>query len=160
VLLVRFNQGELKMVDAKKVLFGLMLLPIMLFSQTPAKIYVYAEAEDNVGSRLVYRIKEMIRASNNTEIASIKEESDFQINIITLDKEKDEYKGKQCVYSVVWTATASDSREGLKYFLSSSVGVCGSNQIGTAAESLVAETDRLISDITEHIIKSLKNNSK
>jgi len=122
--------------------------------ESKAHIGVISTAEDTVGSQLVYKIKEGLRSSKGMTLAS-PDESVVQLRVITLDP--DDNTGRRTIYSVVWTVPQFTNKSA-KLYWTSSVGICGANRISSCAESLIAETDKVVSevqDVARNILKEL-----
>lgn len=139
--------------------YRLLIFMIVLFFPTTvfagAKVYVFATANDIVGSQLVYKIKENLRSSQGLELALSEENSAFQIRIVTLDPAD---SGYQTVYSVVWTATQLGSSA--KIYWNQVVGICGQYRINAVAAQLIAQTDQMVTDIQSILLNLLKSKSK
>jgi hypothetical protein len=130
------------------------LISLLLMSTTclaQAKVFISATADDNVGSRLVYSVKEKIRASQNMELVLLQENAAYSVVIVTMDPTTPEM-GYSTIYSVVFTIKAIDSE--IQYYWSSNVGTCGSQVIDGCAEGIVAALDKVI----ENYLQLLMNN--
>ncbi len=94
---------------------------------------------DAVGTRLAYRLKELLGRSSLMQ-PSAKDEK----KIVLVLKTKEEFPGRSglsSVYSVSWLFS---SKEGaLKYFLTSEAGIVDSADIDQTAETLLGRTDKL-----------------
>jgi len=118
----------------------ILLLLCYAISYGQYKVFIQSTAEDNIGTRLVYQIKESIRASHSMVLWPIEDSSFVQIRIATLDPDNN---GVSTVYSIVWTVSQPPNSSTI--YLSNMVGTCGINKINSVAETLVADTDNLIS---------------
>ncbi len=108
---------------------------------TRKKTPVAIEHDDNdtVGSRLAYRIKEMLGRSSLMQPSGKDEKK-----IVIVLKTKDEFPGRSglsSIYSISWLFA---SKEGsLKYFLTSEAGIVDSADIDEVAETVLGKTDKL-----------------
>ncbi len=98
-------------------------------------VAVDATSADSVGKRLVYRIKEEINASSSMHV-TLGDEAGLGLGIVTL--EGDHSFGNYTTYSVTWTWVNPEQL--WPYYLTSSVGVCGTSRVDEVAEGLVADT--------------------
>jgi hypothetical protein len=132
------------------------LLPCIILFFVPTingqLIYVEGQSEDNIGNRLIYKLKENIRQSKNMELVLSEDISKIQINIVTLDALEDNLS---TVYSIVWTWTTPS---GCKSFFTHHVGMCGKNKINDVAENMVADTDKIIMTIQKMILDIYNEN--
>jgi hypothetical protein len=107
------------------------------------KTPVAIEHDDNdaVGTRLAYRLKELLGRSSLMQPTSKDEKK-----IVLVLKTKEEFPGRSglsSIYSVSWLFS---SKEGaLKYFLTSEAGIVDSADIDQTAEMLLGKTDKLAS---------------
>jgi hypothetical protein len=101
-------------------------------------------ADDSVGQRLVYRIKEGFRRSSRFNLVE-QHRFGLQLSIVTLEGYKDS-PGSATVYSVVWAW--NNSEQPFPFFLTSSVGRCGSKRVQECAEDLIASTDNVVSEVS------------
>jgi hypothetical protein len=101
-------------------------------------IEIVSKADDFVGQRLVYLLKEEIRRSSSMRL-TYQDESRMQLNIITIDQDE-RNPGRQTVYAVTWTLKLKD--EVLAYYISSCVGYSGTNRVAEVAQGLAADTDK------------------
>lgn len=109
-------------------------------------IEVRGAAEDMVGGRLVYHVKEALRGARGF----CDPEPDFchvTLVLTTMDRHKGEgtMENLCTVYAAIWLVTTTEP--GMPdHYITSTVGSCGSDRVKSSAESLVAETDRLFGD--------------
>jgi hypothetical protein len=113
------------------------------------KIQVVDNSSDLVGQRLVYELKEKIRASQSMDLIPNCDNGCWRIIIYTLDKEPDDsaLKGRATVFSVIWLGMPQN-QPGTALFLDSSIGYCGGQRVAETAENIVAQTDRLFSKMS------------
>ncbi len=107
-------------------------------------VYLDDSANDLVGQRLVYKIRESIRESIGLELAAIEEHSIIQLRILTLDANHDGYS---TVYSVVWTLRLDEDSGNI--FYTHQVGTCGTSRVNEVAEGIVADTDTVAQNLKE-----------
>lgn len=122
-----------------------------LSSQDGAHVFVRATAEDRVGSLLAYQLREEIRKSGGMELVASENDARFIVRLITIDPDE---SGSRTVYSVVLTAKQFD-RDATIYW-TNIVGVCGMNRVPTCAQSLAAETDKMVTAVKEILYELLK----
>jgi len=132
------------------------LLPCIILFFVPTingqNIYVNGQAKDNIGNRLIYKVKENIRQSKGMILYPSETGSGIQINIITLDALEDNLS---TVYSIVWTWTTSNN---FKSFITHHVGMCGKYKINDVAEQIVADTDEIIMELKKIILDIYNEN--
>lgn len=109
----------------------------------PSRVAVSVTADDSVGLRLVYQIKELLRASKGMSLVP-EEESGVQLHVVTLDPD-DPDGGLRTVYSITWTAIG----RGLQVYWTSTVGTCGGSKVESCAASIVATTDKVVTEIQD-----------
>lgn len=107
------------------------------------KTPVAIEHDDNdlVGTRLVYRLKEMLGRSSLMQPTNKDEKK-----LILVLKTKEEFPGRPgltSIYSISWLFS---SREGaLRYYLTAEAGIVDSASIDQTAETILGKTDKLAS---------------
>lgn len=111
-------------------------------------VEVVATAEDSVGSRLVYFVKEGIQSSSTLEL-SISPELGLRVMIVTLDQDS-RNPGYSTAYSFV--VTWVNTQQPFPYFLNQYVGYCGSSRVQECAQVLVAH----IAENSESVLRLLK----
>lgn len=100
----------------------------------PVDLLVASGAEDSVGQRLLYSLREKARASQTFRLTETKTPGAIRILVVTIDPDKP--NGNRTVYSVTYMYWTSASQW---VYLSSNVGSCGTKRIEECAESLLAE---------------------
>jgi len=108
-------------------------------------VEVIGSANDMVGKRLIYQIKEDIRRSSIMRL-SITDENRFQLYISTMPKFDDD-PSIATIYSVIWCITGPEM--GMSLYLYSSLGYCGRDVVASSAENIVAQTDELITNVAK-----------
>ncbi len=111
-------------------------------------VEVVATAEDSVGRRLVYFVKEGIQSSSTLEL-SISPELGLRVMIVTLDQDS-RNPGYSTAYSFV--VTWVNKQQPFPYFLNQSVGYCGSSRVQECAQGLVAN----IAENSESVLRLFK----
>lgn len=108
---------------------------------------------DSVGQRLVYYVKEGLRASNSMTLAFDAKTSRMQVEIVTIDQNPAN-PGYSTAYSfvILW----ENPNQPFPFYLNQYVGYCGADRVRACADDLVAD----ISQNSDAIIKLLINASK
>lgn len=108
-------------------------------------VYVESDCDaDPVGVRLVYRVREGIRRSAAMRLANGDKSSVIQFSIVCLDPGADD-RNIVSNYGYVINLTNPDGF--LSYNVTHGVGVCGSSQIDSCGDGLVARIDKTVSDL-------------
>jgi hypothetical protein len=128
------------------LLIGLSLLISAEMASAQIKVYLGATAQDMVGGRLAYAIKEGIRRSAAMQLVDREQDGFIRVNLVTLDPQTTSSTGINTIYSVVWT-TQTFHTPPVTMFLHTVVGICGSERVAQCADSLVAITDEQVSNI-------------
>lgn len=127
-----------------------LLLAVSLFASffmatgvdAQVKVHVISTADDTVGSRLVFGIREGIRRSSGMELVSLESDALVTIRIVTIDPSANtESAGHQTVYSMVVTAKTMHETP-VDMYLENIVGHCGARRVSECADGLVAATDK------------------
>ena len=120
---------------------------LLLFVWAPAKVraegaavYISGSGNDAVGARLIFQIREHLRAANGMRLVATEEESAFQIRIVTIDPTDDKLS---TVYSAVFTIS-DPSNQYRKIYWNNVVGICGSGRLKECSEGLAADLDQMI----------------
>jgi len=116
-------------------------------------VQVIPTADDTVGSRVVFGIKERIRRSSSLELSLDDSVSRLQAHIVTLDNNP-KNPGLSTVYSLV--VTWNNPAQPFPYYLNQYTGYCGSDRIEACADTIVSK----ISDISDQVIHLLVNEKK
>lgn len=119
--------------------------PNTLNAQVPFKVYVSATADDSVGSRLAYAVREAIRRSAGLRYTNNRDEAAMAISIVTMNPDKNHRGENRTIYSLVLTVELSDID--IAALVSHSVGVCGSARVEECADEIVAEADEYMSSL-------------
>lgn len=99
-------------------------------------VRISSTADDTVGKRLVYAVQEGIEKSSSLHVTYDSELS-IGLSIVTLEGDRDR-PGNFTTYSVAWLW--HNPEQLWPYYLTSSVGTCGSNRVESCAHGLVANT--------------------
>lgn len=140
---------------------GLLLIILMfIFSILLAEdlimpIMVDYSGDDSVGGRLVYEFKEEIKKSESMSLSLI-DELGIRISIITMDSNKSD-PGYKTIYSIVWLWNAPGNP--FPYYLTSSVGYCGSSRVSEVAKDLVADTYEQSEAMLKILINLIQNSN-
>jgi hypothetical protein len=135
-----------------RYLVAIFFLLTSTFARAEMPDEVIESADDTVGSRLVYAVKEKIRSSSSLEITFDKTIYRMQARFVTLDG--NDSGGRSTTYSMVLTFAKGD--EGLPLYLDQITGVCGSSRVQECADGLVAD----ISKTSDFIISATQNSNK
>ncbi|UZJ42623.1 hypothetical protein OO006_06660 [Prosthecochloris sp. SCSIO W1101] len=114
-------------------------------------VSVDATADDMVGRRLVYKVKEELRRSASMRLVD-SDEAGMRLFLVTLPRFPDD-PSLSTVFSAVWTLEHDFI---YPVYITSVVGYCGGNIVESQAESLVAQTDKVISDL-KSVLKAVRN---
>jgi len=104
------------------------------------KVFGSSATNDFTGKRLVYNVKEYFRTSQRFELVDEKSDALFIVVIKTISPFD---VGLLSMYSIVWMLNF-ESDTPYYYYLNSNVGYCGRDHIYETAESLVAVTDKIV----------------
>lgn len=110
-----------------------------LAAEPKTPIYLSSSMDGELGERFAFELKEQLRSSHGLRLVLSDSESSYRIHINALDHED----RNQLVYSVVWLIGGTS---GLPSYSSSTVGYCGERVLADCARSVVARTDRMVSD--------------
>jgi len=113
--------------------------------EAPVGIEVIDNADDVIGSRLIYHIREIIRKSEGYYLSN-SNQNRLILNVLATDPFESipEDRGHISVTSVIWTMGYKNNEYCQCYF-SSTIGYCGANRVKEAAEAIVAEADDYLS---------------
>jgi len=116
----------------------------------PLAVYVPDNscANDTVGHRIVYRVKEDLRRSTNMKAADQYQEAAITLRIVCLDPNPGQ-NGNSSQYS--YSITLFNKSGYYDYFLTSGVGQCGSSRVSDCAESLMATIDSAVTELKTHL---------
>lgn len=112
-------------------------------AQTPTPVELVYTADDSVGSRLVYSIKEELLSSKSLKQSSTG--TRFQIRLVTLDGDaRSNGGGNLTIYSAVFTLRVESDAGTTTLYLNNLVGNCGSNRVKGCAEGIIADLSKTI----------------
>lgn len=128
----------------KIILAFILFINLKVFSQFAVE--VVDRAEDMVGQRLVFKVKEKFNASSMFRL-TFSDEVRIQVIILTMDRFKGTARseGTSTMYSVIWALKSPELI--LPTYLDSTLGFAGAWVLDDAAEGIVATTEKLISTI-------------
>lgn len=136
-------------------LYVIALLALATPATAQVKVYVESTAEDSVGGRLAYAIRERIRRSSSMEIADREKDGFIGVHIVTLDPDANNAnQGTRTIYSLVWT-TKTFHQTPVTMYLGNSVGLCGSRRVDECGDDLVADTDRWLSRVKGWVLDAV-----
>jgi hypothetical protein len=127
-------------------LFLALLAAGCCFAEGPVRVAIKfnVQDEDRIGSKLIYKVKENIRASNGMTLTPLEASSDVQVEIITLMVPacSGETQAPSTAYSVLYTFVARPSS--YRAAMYHSIGLCDESSVNDKAEGIVVKTDQLI----------------
>jgi hypothetical protein len=128
----------------KAILFSIVLAAGVIFPSAAVAqltVVVEATAQDTVGSRMAFALRERLRQSSAFKFVTTSEEALFKLGFVTIDASANTSNaGYSTVYSAVFAAWQPQT--GTWTFLSNFVGTCGSSRVNECADTLVAEADK------------------
>jgi len=129
------------------LLLGFISIPVSSFGQSanpPTRISVSHSGDDMVGGTLAYELREKIKASNQMELGRLDElVNGIVVSLVTIDPEKEsKVEGTQTAYSVTWNYLIVKRDGTAQFYLSSSVGICGTDRVTSCAQNLAVNTDK------------------
>ena len=101
-------------------------------------VAVVANAQDGVGRRMVYALREGIRASRGLALQP-ESKAEIVLRFISVD-DSALRSGNAAAYGVVWTASMNCGQ----VFLHQVAGTCGSDRARKCGDQLVADTDEIV----------------
>ena len=131
----------------------LSIAPVMAYGQAQMPVFIESAAQDTVGSRLAYAIREKVRQSSGFALVTTTDGALFRIGLVTLDPNANaSTAGYSTIYSVVLTAWRPQTKTWT--YINKFVGNCGSARVNECAESVMAEADKA-SDVPRNFYKTL-----
>lgn len=140
----------------RKIILLLALYPILTQAQSPIYFEHYSSSNDIVGSRLAYKVKEHIRLSQNMQLVVDEDEAIIKIILQTMPYED---TGYITIYSVVWTVRQLTYPHS-KIYWDSELGYCGGGRVNDMAETIIADTDKILTRIQSIIYKVYKEENQ
>lgn len=133
------------------VVLATLPLPAQAQKESPkTPVYVIETSPDPVGTRLVYALREQLRASHGLALVSNESDSFLQVNLVTIDPGN---KGRETVYSAVITVRQL-GRPTARLYWNNFVGVCGASRVKECANGLIAYIDKSSTDIRALLYES------
>jgi hypothetical protein len=115
-------------------------------------VEIQQQTDDMVGERLVYFVRETFRKSTAFRVTDLPE-SRVQVIISTMPRFPDD-PSSSTIYSVVWNLVIPNgSSDWTTLYLSSTLGYAGRDVVTSSAETIVARTDNLMTDV-RHLISN------
>lgn len=115
------------------LLFLTLVFSSSAFAQMP--VQVISTADDSVGKRLIYSLKEQILQSSSLSLSLGQGRIGLQANIVTLEQNPLQ-PGVSTVYSLVVSWKSVDMP--FPFLVDQYTGYCGTDRVRSCAESLVA----------------------
>jgi len=110
-----------------------------------ATVYINASSNAPVSNQFIYQVREQIRRSASMTLAPSDKTAGYTISIIALDTNDD---ATTTAFSFVLSTNAFPKNSG-QYILLHQAGVCGGNRLTFCADSLLADTDKTITEGNE-----------
>jgi hypothetical protein len=126
------------------------------------KVFIVGEPESNdmVGGRLIYALKEQVRASQTYRLTTDPSESSIKVFVSTMNPDKG--LNNRTIYSIVHLGYNLDAERWL--YRNSFLGITGTLKVTESAESLMADIDTtaeiLKKEVREYIENLKKNEPK
>lgn len=111
-----------------------------LASSAQIPVRIDTNADDIVGRRVAFNLREVVASSKQFDIGVVKSKPKLVISLITLATPVSE-DGIATVYSAAFTWDDPDNPAA--WHLSHIVGSCGGNRVRSCAESIAAEAAQL-----------------
>jgi hypothetical protein len=134
-------------------LFMLFFLVVAISSPVPksyaedikiaVEVQATIDANDSVGNRLVYKVKEKFRQSSFFRLTYANEPR-LKLMITTL---KPSENSNYTMYSAVWVS--EEKSPSFPLYLNNIIGTCGSSKVEVVSDDLVAETDKLVTQLLD-----------
>lgn len=119
-----------------------MLSPLTAITAQRVAVEIEHQGKDNVGSRLVYQIKEEIRRSSGLRLTTIKEPR-LVVHVMTMENsftppETNSVLGVIINSTEGWLVELVNGER----FLTATIGSCGRGPVNEMAESIIARIDK------------------
>ena len=127
-----------------------MAAPVGAAEEESSRFDVYVSnqcADDTIGQRLTYSVKEGLNRST-TMVSGEQNESLFHLRLICLSPDASD-RGNWSHYA--YEITLLNTKGYYDFALTFGVGRCGSSRVAECAEGLVATIDGAISELRKHI---------
>jgi hypothetical protein len=123
------------------------LITVSVADELPHVCIVSQSKEsDMVGERLVYNVKELIRKSRAMKLMPSERETGCLRLMINTTNLEGPTRNSMTSYSVIWVISFRE-HTGSQY-VDSTLAICGSKRVLESAETIVANTEKLISSMT------------
>ena len=123
---------------------AILLVAVASTAHAEMPIEVRSKADDLVGQRLVYFLKEGIRTSSSLGLSFDEKKFRLQVNIVTLEQNL-QNPGYSTVYSMVITWKIPNQPYPL--YMDNWVGYCGTVRVKECAESLLADVSQKADEV-------------
>ncbi len=138
----------------------ILLCTIAFQSYAQTAIWVEADASDDmIGSRLAYSIRETIRKSSGMKLVDRSEDASIYLHFLSINPDKRSNENYRTSYAVTWTVQTFHTPP-VEMYLTSSVGICGSDKVSSCAEGIAATTDEQAQKIRRWIRNALDKERK
>lgn len=109
----------------------------------PTRIRVDDVSHGGAGARLVFAFKEQVRSSQSFRLAEGDGEG-LHVSIETLDQSSED-ASDLTIYSVIWSLKMP--KEPFPLLIAHMIGYCAAKRIDETAGTLLARTDKVVSDV-------------
>ncbi|MGQ9779961.1 MAG: hypothetical protein ACUVRM_08810 [Bacillota bacterium] len=130
------------------VVIGLLGLIAASVQAVPERIFpveLVNETESSVGDQLFTRLKSAVALSPNMILVSAYSDRWPRLVVIFGAVDDSPYS---CAYKAIWTLQLEEG-QALKYYLDSTLGICGTGRLAEVAENLYARTDYYVGMMIE-----------
>lgn len=128
-----------------RYLIAAILMLGSLSARAEMPMEVLSTANDTVGRRLVYAVKEQIRSSSSMSLTFDESKARMQTVIVTLEQDR-QNPGVSTVYSIVVTWNNPD--QPFPFYITQYTGFCGASRIDSCANDIMSglseESDKII----------------
>ena len=134
-----------RLISRVVTLLTLLTLTAGAYAQTA--IWVDADTSDDyVGQRLAFALKEAVRGSSAMKVVDRPQDGSIYVRMLTMNPDKSNGGNLRTTYSITWTVQTLHSTP-VEMYLTSTVGICGSDRVNSCAQNLAATTDEQASQV-------------
>ena len=126
----------------------LLVIPLVVFAQDIIPVEVKHYGDDTYGEKLAYYLRTEIVNNPRYKGEYIKTPR-WCIHLVTLDPDRGDYQPYGQIHTIYSAAYTSLVNEPLEIFLTSFVGIAGSERLKETAENLLVNLDTIIGDMVE-----------
>lgn len=129
---------------AAALAFGLFVPSSAVAQEGRIGVHISNTSNDSVGRKLIFHLRDKIRKSGTFREVASGEEAGFVLYVVTMDQDSDS-PGVQTIYSVTITL----SSEGLDDYITSYVGLCGSDMVSSCADNIYTGLGETVEEIRD-----------